>query len=137
MANVPEKVLVIVLSITGLLDVAFLVHIHKCNTNLLKLMAQCVTKFLKRASNSGTVVITGKQVNRGASRRHSTLIATLPSYHALYCSNSNAPFIYVSMRSNRENRTYFVRNILDIFHCPFSDTAASVPAYERCQLTGG
>ena len=27
---------------------------------------QWVTKFLKRASNSGTVVITGKRVNRGA-----------------------------------------------------------------------
>ena len=31
-----------------------------------KLMAQWVTKFLKRASNSGTVVITGKLINRGA-----------------------------------------------------------------------
>ena len=31
-----------------------------------KLMAQWVTKFLKRASNSGTVVITGKRINRGA-----------------------------------------------------------------------
>ena len=31
-----------------------------------KLMAQWVTKFLKRASNSGTVVITRKWVNRGA-----------------------------------------------------------------------
>ena len=30
-----------------------------------KLMAQWVTKFLKRASNSGTV-ITGKRINRGA-----------------------------------------------------------------------
>ena len=29
-------------------------------------MAQWVTKFLKRASNSGTVVITGKLINRGA-----------------------------------------------------------------------
>lgn len=30
-----------------------------------KLMAQWETKFLKRASNSGTVVITGKRINRG------------------------------------------------------------------------
>ena len=29
-----------------------------------KLMAQWVTEFLKRASNSGTVVITGKRINR-------------------------------------------------------------------------
>ena len=34
--------------------------------NVPKLMAQWVTKFLKRASNSGTVVITGKRINRGA-----------------------------------------------------------------------
>ena len=33
-----------------------------------KLMAQWV-KFLKRASNSGTVVITGKRINRGAGYR--------------------------------------------------------------------
>ena len=31
-----------------------------------KLMALWVTKFLKRATNSGTVVITGKRINRGA-----------------------------------------------------------------------
>ena len=31
-----------------------------------KLMAQWVAKFLKRASKSGTVVITGKRINRGA-----------------------------------------------------------------------
>ena len=30
-----------------------------------KLMAQWMTKFLKRESNSGTVVITGKRINRG------------------------------------------------------------------------
>ena len=34
--------------------------------HVLKLMAQWVTKFLKRASNSVTVVITGKRINRGA-----------------------------------------------------------------------
>ncbi len=31
-----------------------------------KLMAHWVTKFLKRATNSGTVIIKGKRVNRGA-----------------------------------------------------------------------
>ena len=36
--------------------------------HVLKLMAQWV-KFLKRASNSGTVVITGKRTNRGAGYR--------------------------------------------------------------------
>ncbi len=31
-----------------------------------KLMSRWVTKFFKRATNSGTVIIKGKRVNRGA-----------------------------------------------------------------------
>ena len=30
-------------------------------------MASCVSKFLKRASNSGKVIVKGKRINRGAS----------------------------------------------------------------------
>ena len=59
-----SRPLAIVLSITGLLDVTF--QLHKFNTNVTKLITQWVMKFLKRASNSETVVImTGEQVNRG------------------------------------------------------------------------
>lgn len=64
--NKYSRPLVTVLSITGMLDVDCPLHLHKFNTNVTKLITQWVMKFLKRASNSETVVImTGEQVNRG------------------------------------------------------------------------
>lgn len=63
--NKDSRPLVTVLSITGMLDVDCLLHLHKFNTNVTKLITQWVMKFLKRASNSEIVVITGEQVNRG------------------------------------------------------------------------
>ena len=70
---------------------------------------------------------------------------TLPSY-ALYCSHSDAAFIWVSVWLKHKNWTYFVRNFLDVLLIvclrevildPADPEYVSVCAYERCTLTGG
>ena len=78
-------------------------------------MAQWVTKFVKRASNSGTFIIAGKQVNRGAGYglelprefkfQEDTVPCALLEEKLAHCKRkknllerySNSAFVYVNM----------------------------------------